>query len=156
MEPLPCAIITPLSKVGVHPLPCWVLTRQHAPLASSDDQVKNGIDHASHLQCSWMTSWLGRRDQFFDTIPLTVSQIAWIQLVFLHIPSVSRPSPLFKQALRYPGENAVFSDKGGTELKKQKRFQCHAILSEKPGVLTAPPVVANYLGNRDYFNVSSG
>jgi hypothetical protein len=59
--------------------------------------------------------------------------------------------PFLGVILRYPGENAVFSDKGGAELKKQKRFQCHAILSEKPVVLTAPYVVANYLGNRDLF-----
>src|SRR5689334_2304907 len=99
MESLPCAIVTPLSKVGIHTLPCWVLTWQHAPLASGDGQVEKSIDHACHLQCSPMTSWFGRRYQFFDTIPLTVSQIAWRQLVFLHILSVSRPSSLFKQVL---------------------------------------------------------
>src|SRR5438270_13280237 len=48
-----------------------------------------------------MPSWLCRGDQFFDTIPLTVAEIAWIQLVFLHLPSVSRLPSLFKQALRH-------------------------------------------------------
>src|SRR5258708_4719546 len=56
--------------------------------------------------------------------------------------------------LRYPGENAVLSDKGRTELKKQKRFQCHAKLFEKPAVLAAPCVVANYLGNGDFFMIN--
>src|SRR5260370_30779988 len=56
--------------------------------------------------------------------------------------------------LRYPGENAVLSDKGGAELKKQKRFQCHAILSEKPIALTAPCTMAIYLGNSDYFMIN--
>ena len=56
--------------------------------------------------------------------------------------------------LRYLGENAILSDKGGTELKKQKRFLCHAILSEKPVALTAPRIVAIYLGNSDYFMIN--
>src|SRR5258708_37936545 len=56
--------------------------------------------------------------------------------------------------LRYPGENAVLLDKGRTELKKQKRFQCHAKLFEKPAVLAAPCVVANYLGNGDFFMIN--
>src|SRR5260370_12412942 len=56
--------------------------------------------------------------------------------------------------LRYPGGNAVLSDKGRTELKKQKRFQCHAKLFEKPAVLAAPCVVANYLGNGDFFMIN--
>ncbi len=55
--------------------------------------------------------------------------------------------------LRYPGENAVLSDKGRIQLKKQKRFQCHAILSEKSIALTAPRIVAIYLGNSNYFMI---
>ena len=56
--------------------------------------------------------------------------------------------------LRYPGENAILSDKGRIQLKKQKRFQCHAILSEKSIALTAPRIVAIYLGNSDYFIIN--
>src|SRR2546421_11457335 len=88
MEPLPGAIITPLREVGVDTLPCWILPRQHAPLTATDDDIQNAIDDRSHLQRTRSASWLCRRYQVFDTIPLTVGQIGWIQLVLVHIPSV--------------------------------------------------------------------
>src|SRR2546423_1390367 len=88
MEPLQVAIITPLPEVGVDTLPCRILPRQHAPLTATDDDIQNAIDDRSHLQCARSASWLCRRNQVFDTIPLTVGQIGWIQLVLVHIPSV--------------------------------------------------------------------
>src|SRR5438874_9938178 len=88
MEPLPGAIITPLPEVGVDTLPGRILPRQHAPLTATDDDIQNAIDDRSHLQCARSASWLCRRNQVFDTIPLTVGQIGWIQLVLVHIPSV--------------------------------------------------------------------
>src|SRR5947209_3870459 len=50
VKPLPRSIITPLLKVGVHTLPCWILPRQHPPLASTDDNIQDRIDNRSHVQ----------------------------------------------------------------------------------------------------------
>ena len=52
--------------------------------------------------------------------------------------------------LRYTGENAVFSEERRGRIEKQKRFQWHAILSEKPVALKAPGSVANYLENEPF------
>lgn len=93
MEPLPCPIIAPLVEVGVHALPRRVLPRQHAPLTATDDNVQDRIDDRSHLQAARSSSRLCRRNQVFDTIPLTVGQIGWIQLVLFHFPSVPPRSP---------------------------------------------------------------
>jgi len=57
-------------------------------LTPSNYQIEDGIHDASHVQRSWMSSWLCRRNQFFDTIPLMVGEIGWIQLSLFHIPSV--------------------------------------------------------------------
>src|SRR5512135_3027510 len=38
-----------------------------------------------------MPSRFCRRDQLFDTIPLTIGQIGWVHLICLHTPSVSPP-----------------------------------------------------------------
>src|SRR5438094_993077 len=103
VKPLPRSIVAPLPEVGIHTLPSWILTRQHSPLTPSNYQIEDGIHDASHVQRSWMSSCLCRRNQFFDTIPLTVGQIGWIPLVLFHIPSVPPRlpgcHPLFKQAL---------------------------------------------------------
>src|SRR5205823_11268843 len=72
VNPLPGAIITKRAKIRVHTLPGGILTRQHAPLAASDRQVQDGIDHRSHVQRAWLPSWLCRWNQLFDTIPLMV------------------------------------------------------------------------------------
>src|SRR5213076_2818191 len=99
VDTLPRSIITPLLEVAVDTLPGRILPGKHAPLASTHDKIQDRIDDRSHLQAARSTSWLCRRDQVFDTIPLTVGEIAWIHLVFFHILSVSRPPSLFKQAL---------------------------------------------------------
>src|SRR5207244_7970916 len=88
MDPLPCSINLALLEVGVHALPRWVLPRQHAPLTATHDNVQDRIDDRSHLQAARSSSRLCRRDQFFDTIPLTVGQIGGIPLVLFHSPSV--------------------------------------------------------------------
>src|SRR5207302_5264551 len=93
MNPLPRSIITKHAKIGVHALPCWILTRQHSPLAPCHCQVQDRIDDPSHVQCSWAPPWLCGGDQIFDTIPLMVGEIGWIQLVVFHIPSVPFPIP---------------------------------------------------------------
>ncbi len=49
MQSLPGAIITPVSKVGLHTLPGRILPRQHPPLATGYQQIHDRIDHRSHL-----------------------------------------------------------------------------------------------------------
>src|SRR5207248_11508473 len=75
-------------NVGASTLPGGMLRRQHPPLASTQDKIQDRIDDRSHLQRARSASWLCSRNQFFDTIPLTVGQIGWIQLVLFRTPSV--------------------------------------------------------------------
>src|SRR5271157_5189143 len=88
MHSVPGAIITPLPKVAVHTLPRRIVPWEHAPLTAGDQQIQDPIDYRSHLQRAWLASWLCRRNEVFDTIPLTVGQIGWIYLVRFHPPSV--------------------------------------------------------------------
>src|SRR5436305_11074021 len=89
---LPRAIITKGAKIRVHALPGGILPREYPPLAASDREVQQCLDHRSHLQCAWLASWLCRWNQLFDTIPLRVGQIGWIHLSVFHPSSV--PSPV--------------------------------------------------------------
>ena len=89
MQPLPRPVITPLLEVRVDALPCWILSGPHAPLASTHHQGPDPLDDRSHVQRAWTASRLCARNQVFDTIPLTVGEIAWIDLVFVHNPSLS-------------------------------------------------------------------
>src|SRR5690348_15688248 len=84
MHARPAAIITPLPEVRRDTLPGWILPWQHPPLAAGDQQIQDRIHYRSHLQGAWMPSWLCRGNQVFDTIPLTVGQIGWIQLGVFH------------------------------------------------------------------------
>lgn len=95
-------IIAKRAKVGVHTLPGRILFGHHSPLAAGHGQVQDRVDHCSHLQTSGPTSWFGRRDQVFDTMPLGIRQISGIDLVRFHIPSLSHLTGclLFKPALR--------------------------------------------------------
>ena len=85
---LPRSIIAPLLEVRVHTLPRWILVRQHPPLTATYHEIQDPIDDRSHVQRARSSSGLCGRNQFFDTIPLTVGQIGWIQLSLLHISSV--------------------------------------------------------------------
>src|ERR1700739_2350945 len=81
MNALPCPIIAKLLKVRIHALPAGIVLGQHAPLASCDRQVQDRVQDGPHAQRSRASSWFGSWDQIFDTIPLSVSQIGWIDLV---------------------------------------------------------------------------
>jgi hypothetical protein len=81
---LPRAIITPLPQGRRDPLPGGILPWQHPPLAAGDQQIEDRIHSRSHLQGAWMPSWRGLGKQVFETIPLTLAQIAWIHLGVFH------------------------------------------------------------------------
>src|SRR6266567_3612989 len=88
----PGAIIAKPLKVGIDALPAWILLGQHSPLASCHRQIQDGVHHGPHAQRSGASSWFGGWDQLFDTIPLSVSQIGWIDMGCFHIPSLSHLS----------------------------------------------------------------
>src|SRR5579859_5277186 len=89
MDTLPGSIIPKLLKVGIDALPFGRVRWNHAPLASSDREIQDRIDHRSHTQRPGTPSRLCRRDQVFDTIPLNVSQISWVDVVVFHLHSLS-------------------------------------------------------------------
>ena len=78
MEPLPCAIIPPLLKVGVDALPLWELFRDHPPLDATNCNVQDAVYDQPHLQSAGSSTRFGRWDQWLDNIPLAVGQIGWV------------------------------------------------------------------------------
>ncbi len=87
MQPLSGAIIAPFAEVEIDALPLGIVLGQHAPLRSSDDNIQDGVDDLAHVQAAWSSTWLGSGEQMLDTMPLTVGQVSWVDLV-LHILSV--------------------------------------------------------------------
>jgi len=84
MDALPRSIITKRLKVGIHTWPLRIVRGKHSPLASRHYHRQDRIDHRSHTQRSRPSSRLGGRDQVFDTIPLNVSQVSWVDVVLFH------------------------------------------------------------------------
>lgn len=67
--------------------------RQGTPLAACAIQVQNGIDYFSHVGCSWVSTWLGGRDERFEDGPFLLGQITGVA-ESIHI-STSSIFPLF-------------------------------------------------------------
>ncbi len=78
MEPLPCAIIAPLPKVGVDALPLGILFREHPPLDATNCNVQDAVDDQPHIQSAGSSTRFGRWDQWLDNFPLAVGQIGWV------------------------------------------------------------------------------
>jgi hypothetical protein len=88
-KPLPGPISAKAPKGRRPTLPGRILFGQHPPVTSRHCHVQDRVEHCSHTQCSWPSSWLGRRDHVFDTIPLSISQISWRNVVAFHSHSLS-------------------------------------------------------------------
>ena len=99
MDAVPRAVIAPLAEIVIDTLPLGVLTRQHPPLDTSDNDVKDRVHNAPHIQCTWSSTGSCQWNQIFDMIPLAVGQVGWVGLV-QHIPSI--PTHLFDRYLLKP------------------------------------------------------
>jgi hypothetical protein len=71
--------------------------RQGTPLAPCPIQVQNGIDHFSHVGGSWVSTWLGGRDERLEDGPFLLGQIDFSNCVFsllhlLYLSPVSSPT----------------------------------------------------------------
>src|SRR5216117_914190 len=62
---LPGAVQAPVAKVGVDSLPGRKIMRQHAPLATSAQDIEDGIDNISPQVISGTPSAFDRRNQWF-------------------------------------------------------------------------------------------
>ena len=49
--------------------------RQGTPLAPCPIQVQNGIEHFAHVGGSWVSTWLGGRDERLEDGPFLLGQI---------------------------------------------------------------------------------
>ena len=67
--------------------------RQGSPLAPCPIQVQNGIDHFADVGGSWVSTWLGGRDERFEDGPFLLGQITGVTASF-HF-STSSIFPLF-------------------------------------------------------------
>ena len=78
MEPLPYAIIAPLSKVGVDALPLWKLFWEHPPLNATNCNVQDAVNDQPHIQTAGSSTRFCQWDQGLDNVPLSVGQIGWV------------------------------------------------------------------------------
>src|SRR5262249_40356560 len=80
VEPLPGAAVAPLAEIPIHPGPLRILMREHAPFDAPVDNIKERVDHRSHIQCAVASTWLGWWNQIFDKIPFGISEVCgvWI------------------------------------------------------------------------------
>jgi hypothetical protein len=55
---------------------------EHAPFDAPVDDIKNGIDHCSHIQRAVAPTWLRWWDQMFDKIPFGIREVCgvWISV----------------------------------------------------------------------------
>ena len=82
MQPLPGAIVPPLSEVGVDALPRRKVARQHPPLDAAHSQVEYRIYHQTHIQTVRSSPRFGRWNQMLDKKQLGVGQICGISFCF--------------------------------------------------------------------------
>lgn len=81
VQALPGAVFAPLPKVVLDAFPLGVLTRQHPPLDAANHHIQNGVEDQTHVQFSGSPTYFGWWNMFFEMLPLTVRQIAGIELV---------------------------------------------------------------------------
>jgi hypothetical protein len=98
IDPLPDALQAPPAEIPVHGRPRRVLPRQIAPRETRAIEIEDGVKHEPHLRRPWPPSWSGRRKQRFDTIPLSVGDVAGVELV-AHAPMLPQPIETFQNTL---------------------------------------------------------
>src|SRR6266487_19276 len=78
MHALPGPIVAPFSEVAPHRRPRRKLMREGAPLAAGAIHIEDGIEHFAHVGRARMPTGLGRRNERFQDLPFSLTQIAWI------------------------------------------------------------------------------
>src|SRR5215475_1335251 len=80
METLPVPAVAPLTEIPIYTGPLRIFMGEHAPFDTSVDDIKNGIDHCSHIQRAAAPTWLRGWDHMFDKIPFGISEVCgvWI------------------------------------------------------------------------------
>ena len=71
VDRLPLSRARPAPKVAVHRLPRWQVFRQHAPLAASARNVKDGVDDEPHLPFA-RSAQFARRKALFNQLPFGI------------------------------------------------------------------------------------
>src|SRR5512142_643391 len=77
-DPFPHSFIPKPRKIAIDGGARWVLSRQHAPSTPSSQDVKDGVEHRTHIGLSWASTWLLRRNQRFENGPFFVGEIRGI------------------------------------------------------------------------------
>jgi len=80
VEASPGPAVTPWAEIPVHPGPFRLLMGGHAPFDAPVDDIKNNLDHCSHIEFAVATTRLRGWDQIFDKIPFGISEVCevWI------------------------------------------------------------------------------
>ena len=75
-------------------LPGRVLARHVTPRAARAQDVEDAIEDQAHIRVAWAAAGLGRRDETFDTLPFSVGEVAWVELV-AHTRMLPKPAETF-------------------------------------------------------------
>src|SRR6516225_1173682 len=65
----PHSFISKPRKIAVDGGARWVLSWQHPPGAATTQDVKDCIEHRSHIDLAWSSAWLFRWDQRLKDLP---------------------------------------------------------------------------------------
>jgi hypothetical protein len=80
----PGPIPSPMAKVGVDSLPGRKIVRKKAPLAPRAQDIEDGIDNLSPPVVSGTPSAFDWRNQWFDDLPFSLSQVRWVVASLVH------------------------------------------------------------------------
>src|SRR6185503_3762306 len=80
VEPWPVPAVAPLTAIPVHTGPLRILMGEQAPCDAPIDDIKNGIDHRSHIEFAVATTRLGWWNHIFDKIPCGISEVCGVWL----------------------------------------------------------------------------
>src|SRR5215213_3846254 len=94
VEAAPEAAVAPLPEVAVDGRPRRVLTRQVPPGAARAVKIKDGVEHQPHVSGAGTTAALGGREHRFDNMPLSVGEVAGVELV-AHPRMLPQPAETF-------------------------------------------------------------
>ena len=91
MRPLPASIPAPSSKVMESSAPGWQVMRQHPPRAPGAQYIADGVHHLPARVLDGTAAGFGRRQQWFQQLPLPVVQVGRISWS-IHAPRLRQPA----------------------------------------------------------------
>src|SRR5690242_11165931 len=110
----PHSFISKPRKIAIDRRARGVLSRQHVPGTPSSQEVKDRIEHRSHIDFTWSSAWLLRRDQLLKDRPLLVCEVGGIDFhrrpPFLHrLTPVFSPCPTYSTIVHPPDSGSCVS-----------------------------------------------